>query len=215
MSSDNVKITPLVLSMGLISLVATALMAWVWLITEAPIAAARQQKSNAALSQVLPAFDNQPAQEAVTIGSVKFFTARKGGQITGFAGETVTPKGYSGNVTVLAGIALDGTVNTVMVTQQSETPGLGAVVCERIREKTISGVMAGKKETGLPPNKILDQFNGRKAEAGQTPWAVKKDGGDLDAITGATITSRAVGGAVFTIAEAFAKNKEQLLKETK
>ncbi len=215
MSSDNVKLTPLVLSMGLISLVATALMAWVWLITEAPIAAARQQKSNAALSQVLPSFDNQPAQEAVTIGDVKFFIARKDGQIAGFAGEHVTPKGYSGNVTVLAGIKPDGTVNTVLVTQQSETPGLGAVVCERIREKTISGVMAGKKETGLPPNRILDQFNGMKAEAGQTPWAVKKDGGSLDAITGATITSRAIGGAVFTIAEAFAKNKEQLLKETR
>lgn len=215
MSSDNVKITPLVLSMGLISLVATALMAWVCLITEEPIAAAQQKKSNAALSQVLPAFDNQPAQEAVTIGPVKFFTARTDGQITGFAGETVTPKGYAGDVTVLAGLNPDGTVNTVLVTQQSETPGLGAVVCGRIREKTISGVIAGKKETGLPPNRILDQFNGMKAEAGQTPWKVKKDGGSLDAITGATITSRAVCDGVFTIAETFAQNKAQLLKETK
>ena len=52
-----------------------------------------------------------------------------------------------------------------------------------------------------------------KTEAGQTPWAVKKDGGNLDAVTGATITSRAVGGAVFAIAETFARNREQLLKE--
>jgi electron transport complex protein RnfG len=215
MSSENVKLTPLVLSMGLISCAATALMAWVFVITEAPIAAAQQQKNTAALSQVLPAFDNQPTKESVTLGGVTFYAARKGGQITGFAGETITTKGYAGEVNVLAGLKPDGTITTVLVTKQSETPGLGTVVTERVREKTLSGILAGKKETGLPPNPILDQFNGMKAEAGQTPWAVKKDGGNLDAITGATITSRAVGGAVFTIAEAFAQNKEQLLKETK
>ncbi|MEI8206501.1 MAG: FMN-binding protein [Kiritimatiellales bacterium] len=164
---------------------------------------------------MLPAFDNQPTKEAVTLDGVTFYAARKGGQITGFAGETVTTKGYAGEVCVLAGLKPDGTVTTVIVTKQSETPGLGTVVAERVREKTLSGILAVKKETGLPPNPILDQFNGMKAAAGQTPWAVKKDGGNLDAITGATITSRAVGGAVFTIAETFAQNKEQLLKETK
>jgi Na+-translocating ferredoxin:NAD+ oxidoreductase subunit G len=210
MSSENVKITPLVLSTGLISFVATALMAWVFVITEAPIAAAQQQKNTAALSQVLPAFDNQPLQEAVTLNGVTFYTARKDGQITGFAGETTSTKGYAGEISVLAGLKPDGTITTVLVTKQSETPGLGTVVAERVREKTISGVIAGKKETGLPPNKILDQFNGMKAVAGQTPWAVKKDGGELDAITGATITSRAVGGAVFAIAETFAAQRETL-----
>ncbi|MCC7299672.1 MAG: RnfABCDGE type electron transport complex subunit G [Verrucomicrobia bacterium] len=215
MSSENVKITPLVLSTGLISCLATALMAWVFVITEAPIAAAQQQKNTAALSQVLPSFDNQPTEESVTLNGVTFYTARKGGKITGFAGETISTKGYAGSISVLSGLKPDGTVTTVLVTKQSETPGLGAVVAERVREKTISDILSGKKETGLPPNRILDQFNGMKAEVGQTPWAVKKDGGNLDAITGATITSRAVGGAVFTIAEAFAQNKAQLLKETK
>jgi len=215
MSSENVKLTPLVLSMGLISCAATALMAWVFVITEAPIAAAQQMKNTAALSQVLPAFDNQPTKEAVTLGKVTFYAARKDGQITGFAGETITTKGYAGEVCVLAGLKPDGTITTVLVTRQSETPGLGTVVAERVRVKTLSGLLAGKKETGLPPNKILDQFNGRKAEAGQRPWAVKKDGGDFDSMTGATITSRAGVEAIFTIAETFAQNKEQLLKETK
>ncbi len=213
MSSENVKITPLVLSTGLISFVATALMAWVFVITEAPIAATQQQKNTAALSQVLPAFDNQPLQEAITLNGVTFYTARKDGQIAGFAGETVSTKGYAGEISILAGLKPDGTITTVLVTKQSETPGLGTVVAERIREKTISGIIAGKKETGLPPNKILDQFNGMKAVAGQTPWEVKKDGGELDAITGATITSRAVGGAVFAIAETFAAQRATLIKE--
>ncbi len=211
MSNDKIKIFPLILSMGLISLIASALMAWVFLKTEAPIAAAQQNKNTAALSLVLPAFDNQPAQESVTIDHVKFYMARKDGQITGFAGETVTPRGYAGDVTVIAGLKPDGTVTTVLVTKQTETPGLGTVVCGRTREKTLSGLLSGKKETGLPPNRILDQFNGMKAEAGQTPWMVKKDGGNLDAITGATITSRAVGYAVFTIAETFVEQRDVLM----
>jgi electron transport complex protein RnfG len=213
MSNGNVKITPLVLSLGIISCVAAVLRAWVYLITEEPIAAAMQQKTNAALNEVLPAFDNQPAEETVIVGEVKFYVGRKEGQIIGFAGETVSHKGYGGDVTVLAGLKPDGTVTTVLVTKQTETPGLGTVVAERKREKTLSGLISGKKETGLPPNRILDQFNGMKAEAGQAPWAVKKDGGTLDAVTGATITSRAVCGAVFTIAETFAQNRETLLKE--
>jgi electron transport complex protein RnfG len=215
MSNGNVKIFPLVLSMAVISCVAAALLAWIFLITEVPIAAAMQKKTNAALSDVLPAFDNQPAEETVQAGGVIFYIAREDGQITGFAGETVSNKGYGGGVTVLAGLKPDGTVTTVLVTRQTETPGLGTVVCERKREKTLSGLLAGKKETGLPPNTVLDQFSGMKADAGQTPWMVRKDGGNLDAVTGATITSRAVADAVFTIAETFAQNRDQLLKETR
>jgi electron transport complex protein RnfG len=213
MSNDKIKIFPLVLSMGLISGIATALMAWVFLITEAPIKVAMQQKTNAALQQVLPAFDNQPAAEAVTLSNITFYIAREKGVITGFAGETVSPKGYAGDVTVLAGLAPDGTVTTVLVTKQNETPGLGTVVCDRKLQKTLSGILADKKTDGLPPNRILDQFTGMKAASGQTPWAVKKDGGDLDAVTGATITSRAVADAVFTIAEAFAQNGKSLLTD--
>jgi electron transport complex protein RnfG len=211
MSNDRVKIFPLVLSMSLIAGTAAALLAWVSTITEAPIKDAMKQKTNAALQQVLPAFDNQPSEETVQCGGVKFYAARKDGVIVGFAGEAVSHNGYSGDVTVLAGLAIDGTVGTVLVTKQNETPGLGTVVCGRIREKTLSGLMKGVRETGLPPNRILDQFNGMKAAAGETPWAVKKDGGTLDAITGATITSRAVSEAVFSIAETFAAQRETLL----
>jgi electron transport complex protein RnfG len=160
----------------------------------------------------LPAFDNQPGEETVVAGDVTFYIGRRKGKIVGFAGETTTPKGYNGDITVLAGLLPDGTLTTVLVTQQAETPGLGTVVCERTRQqKTLSGLIKGTKGNGLSPNVVLDQFNGMKAAAGQSPWAVKKDGGNLDAITGATITSRAVGVAVFDIAEAFASQRSTLL----
>lgn len=213
MSSNKVNIPVLATALALIAGIAAALLGGVYLVTEKPIAAALQEKTNAALREVLPAFDNQPGEETVVKDGVTFYIGRKDGQVVGFAGEMITPKGYNGNVTVLAGLAPDGTITTVLVTKQAETPGLGTVVCERKREKTISKIIKGVKETGLPPNAVLDQFSGMAARAGEQEWKVKKDGGTLDAVTGATITSRAVGGAVFTIAETFAQNSAQLLKE--
>lgn len=213
MSSNKLNIPGLVFALSLIAAVAAALMSGIYLITEEPIAIAQQEKTNAALREVLPEFDNQPSEETVTQNGVKFYVARKNKAICGFAGEYVTSKGYNGEVTVLAGLQPDGTLCTVLVTKQSETPGLGTVVAERKRVKTLSGLIKGVHETGLPPNRVLDQFSGMTAAAGTAPWKVKKDGGSLDAVTGATITSRAVAGAVFTIAETFSKYSTQLLKE--
>jgi electron transport complex protein RnfG len=210
--SKQVNIPVLTVSLALIAGIAAALLGWVYLVTEAPIAAASQKKTNAALRDVLPVFDNQPCEETLRIGTVTFYIARKEGAIVGFAGETITSKGYNGNVTVLAGLLTDGTLGTVLVTQQAETPGLGTVVCERARQqKTLSGLIKGATGNGLSPNVVLDQFNGKQAVAGQAPWLVKKDGGTLDAVTGATITSRAVVGAVSTIAETFANQRDALM----
>ena len=211
--SNKVNIPVLTVSLAIIAGIAAGLLGWVYLVTQEPIAAALQEKTNAALRDVLPAFDNQPGEETVVIEDVTFYVGRSDGKVVGFAGETITPKGYNGNVTVLAGLLPDGTVTTVLVTKQAETPGLGTVVCDRKREKTLSGILSGNVATGLPPNTVLDQFSGMKATPSQAPWAVQKDGGTLDAITGATITSRAVGDAVFTIAEAFIQNRDSLLKE--
>ena len=204
--SNKVNIPILIVALALIAGIAAALLGGIYLLTQAPIAAALQAKTNAALGEVLPEFDNQPAEETVKKNGVTFYVGRKDGKIVGFAGETITPKGYNGNVTVLAGLKPDGTITTVLVTKQAETPGLGTVVCDRKRQKTLSGLIKGEKTEGLPPNFVLDQFSGMAAKAGEPEWKVKKDGGQIDAITGATITSRAVAGAVFTIAETFAAN---------
>jgi len=211
--NNKINIPLLVLALATIAGIAAALLGGVDLLTQEPIAASQQEKTNAALRDVLPEFDNQPAQETITIDRVKFYRARKKGVLCGLAGEFVTLRGYNGEVTVLAGLTLEGTITTVLVTQQSETPGLGTVVTDRKRQKTLRGILGGQKETGLPPNRVLDQFSGMKATANQRPWAVKKDGGTLDAVTGATVTSRAVTQATFTIAETFARQREILLKE--
>jgi len=211
MSGNKVNIPVLAFSLALIAGIAAGLLGWVYLITKEPIAAALKAKTYAALQEVIPGVESIDEQ-TVTFDGVTFYTGRDGEKnIVGFAGETITPKGYNGNVTVLAGLKPDGSITTVLVTQQAETPGLGTVVCERKREKTISKLIKGETETGLPPNRILDQFSGMQAGPGTARWKVQKDGGQCDAVTGATITSRAVCGAVFTIAETFAAQRDALL----
>lgn len=209
--SNKVNIPILAVSLALIAGLAAALLGGVYLITKEPINAALQAQTDAALQKVIPDVENIDEQTVTTEG-VTFYTGRVGGEITGFAGKTVTPKGYNGNVTVLAGLHPDGTITTVLVTKQAETPGLGTVVCERKRRKTLSDLIQGEKETGLPANPILDQFSGMAAEPGAPQWKVQKDGGQCDAITGATITSRAVAGAVFTIAETFSTQRDALIQ---
>src|SRR5690606_33294119 len=93
--------------------------------------------------------------------------------------EAVAPDGYGGNIALLVGVTVDGTITGVrVVLPHNETPGLGDKI-----ETRKSGWILG--------------FNGRSLDNTDAQgWAVKKDGGEFDAFTGATITPRAVVGAV-------------------
>jgi len=226
MQKVNVRIVKLTVSLGLIAGCSAALMAKVYVFTQGPIAARALENTNKALEKLLPEFDNQPAEETVTLNSpdgltVTFYPGRKGDEPVGTAAEIVTGEGFSGNITVMAGLDRKGRVTTVLVTRHSETPGLGSVVAERKRKKTILNLFDEPK-TGLPPNSVLDQLNGLSgmkvdAVTGATwthpegEWTLRKDGGSLDAVTGATITSRAVVGAGHQIALTFANHHEVLL----
>jgi len=221
MSNDKVKLLPLVLSMGIIASVAAALLAWVFLITEAPIAAAMQNKTNAALQQVLPAFDNSPGNNTFKKDGVIFYGAKEKGKLVAVAASGFTMKGYSGKIVAMVGLELDGKIrkiagkelSAVLITEQKETPGLGTVVCERKRQKTFVSIFKKPgKDANLPPaNKILDQFAGKKA--GKPPWQVTKDGGKFDYMTGATVSSKAVTGVVYKIAHTFSVNQKEIIKE--
>ena len=210
--SNKVNIPVLAVSLALIAGIAAALLGWIYQLTKEPIAAAEKEKTEAALLEVISGFDT--LDKPVTNDTVVFYTGRdSNSNIVGFAGQFVTTQGYNGEVTVLAGLTPDGTITTVLVTKQSETPGLGTVVCERKRQKTISKIIKGVEETGLPPNAILDQYSGMNVAPGDAEWKVKKDGGSCDAITGATITSRAICGAVYKIAATFTAQRDALIGE--
>ncbi len=212
MKKVKVSIVKLTVSLGLIAGCSAAIMARVYVFTQEPIAARALENTNKALQDLLPEFDNQPAEETITLNSPKrfpitFYLARKGDALVGTAAEIVTGEGFNGNITVMAGLDPNGQVTTVLVTRHSETPGLGTVVTERKRKKTILNLFDEPKK-GLPPNPVLDQLGGKNADA---DWTLRKDGGSLDAVTGATITSRAVVDAVHQIALTFAEHHEVLI----
>lgn len=162
------------LALGAVCLVCSALLGGAYALTKEPIEKAAQAKTEASLSQVLPAFD---AVEESTIEvegkDMHYYRALAGGEVVGYAVESGTI-GFGGPLTLMVGVTPDGIVYNTSVLSHSETPGLGA------KCTTDTKFMEQWKEFN-PKEKIL---------------FVKKDGGDVDAITASTITSRAYTRAV-------------------
>lgn len=216
MSASAINIPKLGIFLGVLAAIAAGLLSLVSTSTADAIKTNLQAKTNAALKQVLPEFDNTPGQETLVFNSpdewpVTFYIARKAGEIVGYAGEVITPEGFSGNVTVMAGLELDGSVRDVIVTANTETPGLGTAITDRKLQKTLMELIKGSAAiTGLVPNPYLDWYADKKA--GDARWPIVKDGDEINGKTGATITSRAVGGAVYAISKTGVENLEQLSK---
>lgn len=207
--------------LGIIGAISAGLLACVDRLTVDPIKKAKLEKTNQALSEVLPKYDNVPANDKIEIEAkdgtkVTFYLAKQSEKIVGIAGQGYSQKGFAGKVVVMVGMDPTGKIKTVLVTEQKETPGLGTVVTDRVRQKTIFDLFSGKKEAaGLPPNRILDGFDDHTADPAKGPWKVKKDGGQFAFVTGATITSRAVTGAIYTVDSTFVENKAKILETSK
>ena len=196
--------------LGAVGLLSALVLAVVSDVTGPAVAAAEKRSRSAALRQLLGDFDNDPTQEKRECDGVVFMAVRKGGKLVGIAAEAETNNGYAGKIKELVGFSPEGSVIAVLVTEEKETPGLGKVVCERKFKKTIFNFFKSTPP-GLPPNPILDQFAGKRA-GGKELWRVKKDGGDFEFKTGATVTSRAVTELAGRAVKAFAKHRAKLAK---
>lgn len=156
-----------------ITAVSSAAVGMIYRVTEEPIAVARTQKKSAALSQVLPPFDNSPADEMQAIstegGEVYVYTGREGGEVVGYAVESFA-SGYGGLIKMMVGFEPDGRIRNIRVLEQAETPGLGAKISDE-------------------DNPVLGSLLDRNPS--QLKMSVRKDGGDIDAITASTVSSRA------------------------
>lgn len=172
-----------------ITLVASAGVGVVNMITAEPIAQAKQAATKAALTEVLPSFDGTTSEE-LTIDEmpITVYTATKGGAVAGYAVQTMTKQGFSGVVRLMVGFTPEGEVVNVNVLEQSETPGLGTKMADEGNPLLMS--VKGQK---LEEKKLVDG-----------KLAVRKDGGDVDALTAATISSRAY---VDAMARAYAAYK--------
>ena len=213
MSVQKINVTKLGIFLGVLAGIAAGLLSWVSSSTAEAIEANLQKKTATALKQVLPEFDStvEMVFESELGWPVKYYVAKQGEQVVGFAGEVITPEGFSGNITVMVGLELDASVRKVIVTAHAETPGLGTAITDRKVQKTLMDLLSGKKaEAGLPPNRYLDWY--MEKSAGTQRWPIIKDGDDVNGKTGATVTSAAIGGAVFAISETGASHLTELLK---
>lgn len=169
---------------------AGALLAWVHSITAVPIARAEATRKARAVEDVLPPHDNNPLASAVEVaagvpsGPATVYPAFVGGKFVGAAATGISPDGFSGEIQVLFGFDADGKVHGYQVLAHSETPGLGAKMQDWFRDPH-----PHRSVIGIDP--------------AATTSKVAKDGGDIDGITAATITSRAFIDAMQSARQAF------------
>jgi H+/Na+-translocating ferredoxin:NAD+ oxidoreductase subunit G len=138
--------------------------------------------------KVPPRFDNSPDQDAICIDGSIVYRGREGTDIVGVAIETIGDKAYSGTITCLVGLDMQGRVTGIEILKHAETPGLGAKI----------------EECGWRSQLIGNA-------PGSIKWDVAKDGGDIDQLSGATISSRSVIDSVTKAMKIFSKNKDEIL----
>lgn len=179
------------LTLLVVTLVASAALGFVYEFTRAPIQKARMEKKKQAIAAVLPDFDNQPLEELRKVpmpngeDSLEFYPVKKGGKLLGIAIKTSSIKGYSGEIQLMVGFKADGKINNISVLSHKETPGLGSKMGEE---------------------KFKNQFINQNPETYN--MKVIKDGGEVDAISGATISSRAFCEAVQIAYDAFQQEQK-------
>lgn len=183
------KIIKNTIILTIITLVSGVALGAVYEITKAPIANAQEQAKQEAYKQVFEdadSFDDlevdaKEAAEAVKVAGVddgaeinEAVEAKQGGETIGYVITATDPNGYGGDIQVSVGIQNDGTVNGIAILSINETAGLGMKASEP---------------------EFYEQYSGKQTDH----FYVSKDGGEgeqIDAISGATITTRAVTGAV-------------------
>jgi len=182
----------MVVVLTLVCLGASAAVAVVYAVTKDPIAAANVAKTNKAIKEVVPEFDNNPSEEVLNIAADlqkpeetnTVYVAKKGGEIVGYAVESTTKKGFGGAFKIMVGFTPDGKVFNTSVLSHAETPGLGAKITDK-------------------GSHFITQWKGMNLNDGSVNVSVKKDGGDIDAITASTISSRAFCDAMEIAANVF------------
>lgn len=166
-------------------------------LTKAPIEAARKAKQENAIKDVLPVFDRMDAAQSIEMEGLGIYNVYKAydsnNQYIGAAVESFSKNGFSGEIKVMVGFDSEGTIVDYSVLNQKETPGLGTKMLDWFKtDKNKQNIK------GLHPQK-------NKLE-------VSKDQGEIDAITAATISSRAFLEAVRSAYEALQKTKSEMPK---
>lgn len=161
-----------VLTITIITITAGVMLALSHNATKDKIAYQERQEVLNALKAVLPLHNNEPDKDIILKDGLKVFVGKKDGEITGYAVNVIETSGYGGAISVLTGVDKKGLITGVAIIYHTETPGLG----DKIEDKEFLRSFEGLK--------ISDRI------------AVKKDGGNIEQFSGATISPRAVAKAV-------------------
>jgi len=179
----------MLLSLTLIAFVASLALAFVNKVTKEPIAQKEKEKKEQAIKDVLPPFQQAPADTVMVatekgdVPIVRYVATDQEGQFVGMAVESFDPNGFGGRLDAMVGFDKDGNITGYSILNSAETPGLGAKADKWFQKEGKGCVI------GLNPEK--------------NNLTVKKEGGEVDAITGSTITSRAFCGLIATAYKAF------------
>jgi len=179
----------MVLTLFLVAAIAAMALGAVYSVTKEPIAIAKQKKLEMAIKAVQPEFDSliiEKIKDAEGEDSLTFYYTLKNNKPVGVAINTFTNEGFGGNIELMVGFLENGSIYNTAVLSQKETPGLGDKM--------------DKKKSNFS-----DQFNGKIPS--EFILKVKKDGGDVDAITAATISSRAFCDALTRAYKTLEKEK--------
>lgn len=193
--------------LGIFALITTLLLAGTYLQTRDLIASSERKAAAKALLEIIPRdqHSNDMLVDTVSIprqywsnlglrngGDVNI--ARKDGKIRAIIVPGIAADGYSGDIKLITGIYMDGSIAGVRVISHTETPGLGDKI-------------------DLRKSDWIKSFNGKSLSFPDlTGWAVKKDGGTFDQFTGATITPRAIISQVKNALNYFANDHQRIAR---
>jgi electron transport complex protein RnfG len=183
------EILKMIVVLTLFCVGAAGILSQVYNVTKGPIAEAKAEEIRRSIRAVLPAYDNKADEEFIEkkIGVDKkgndiirkIYMGKQEERLVGRAFAVIAPDGYSGNIEIMMGVDPEGKITGIEIIAHAETPGLGAKI---LKEETWSG--KGSGPGGLVGKTLANNLK------------VKKDGGEIDQITGATISPRAIVKAV-------------------
>jgi electron transport complex protein RnfG len=194
------------LNLFFFTVIGTTILAYTFNLTHERIAQSEAAAKLKLINQVAPAalYDNDLLNDTITVpasaqlGTEQETPAYRGrlkGQPSVVVIEAIAPDGYSGKISLIVAINYDGVISGVRVVAHKETPGLGDYI-------------------DIAKNKWISLFGGASHQRYQEDdWKVKKDGGQIDYMAGATITPRAVAKAVHKALHYFEENRARLFAQ--
>ena len=190
MAKKESTLKNMLIALMVITIVSGGVLGFIYGLTKPAIDQVEANKNIKAINEVLKTDVAIAKTETVVIEDLTYNLAFSAdNQFIGAAVKTYSKNGFGGKIELMVGMLANGNINKVSILSQAETPGLGA---------------------NMVNDKFKNQFDGKDPKT--FILKVKKDGGDVDAITAATISSRAVAEAVKRAADGFEANKDQFMK---